>query len=473
MDFTIPDPVQYGHGWHSTRSSACFVRFRVMHTSPNSLNESAFDGALSCSSACCSAESTFSRLHRSSMSMKSTTMMPPRSRSRICRTISFTASRFVFTIVSSRRVELFEDRLLLGVELHLADQLRLEPAHKLHYLAVFLFAVDPDAGEVVAHIIAKNPLHQVQVAVQQRRSLAFVIFLLDLVPGLPQELDVRPDFLIRRSARRRPHDESARIAAARFAHQPPKPQTVLRARNLSRYADVIDRRHVHQESPRQRHVTRDPRALFTQRFLRDLHHHVLSGLQHLGDKLRTSLLSMSAVMPAMWPVPLAVASATLKSPASTVPSPVAPAIPAIRPAAAPAESSAIAAAPLWPLESRARIRSDARKIFARRSGISRSAGFARQERGFFFRHHSTGCAFSGRRSNRFGPHVLQCLLMSQIGPLGRGQLRAFFLVPLFLMGFGNFGFRGELFFVRFRLCRLVFVVFFLELFAFVPVLFAL
>src|SRR5208283_4881665 len=98
-------PVQYGQGWHSTRSSACLVRLRVMHTSPNSLNESAFDGALSCSSADCSAISTFSRFLRSSISMKSTTMMPPRSRKRICRTISFTASRLVLTMVSSRRVE--------------------------------------------------------------------------------------------------------------------------------------------------------------------------------------------------------------------------------------------------------------------------------------------------------------------------------------------------------------------------------
>src|SRR5258708_5335480 len=45
------------------------------------------------------------RLRRSSMSMKSTTMMPPRSRRRIWRTISLTASRLVLTMVSSRRVE--------------------------------------------------------------------------------------------------------------------------------------------------------------------------------------------------------------------------------------------------------------------------------------------------------------------------------------------------------------------------------
>ena len=40
------------------------------------------------------------------MSMKSTTMMPPRSRRRIWRTISFTASVLVLTMVSSRRLDL-------------------------------------------------------------------------------------------------------------------------------------------------------------------------------------------------------------------------------------------------------------------------------------------------------------------------------------------------------------------------------
>jgi hypothetical protein len=35
------------------------------------------------------------------------TMMPPRSRSRICRTISFTASRLVLRIVSSSRPAVF------------------------------------------------------------------------------------------------------------------------------------------------------------------------------------------------------------------------------------------------------------------------------------------------------------------------------------------------------------------------------
>ena len=57
---------------------------------------------------------TFWRFLRSSMSMKSTTMMPPRSRRRICRTISFTASVLVLTIVSSRRLDFADE--LAGVD---------------------------------------------------------------------------------------------------------------------------------------------------------------------------------------------------------------------------------------------------------------------------------------------------------------------------------------------------------------------
>jgi len=51
--------VQYGKAGSRTRSSACLVRLRVMQTRPNSLKESAFDGALSSSRACCSADKTF------------------------------------------------------------------------------------------------------------------------------------------------------------------------------------------------------------------------------------------------------------------------------------------------------------------------------------------------------------------------------------------------------------------------------
>src|SRR5271154_4676657 len=119
-----------------------------MATRPNSLKRRTFEGARSPRRASSSAAMTLSRLRRSSMSMKSITMMPPRSRRRIWRTISFAASALVRTIVSSRRferlgvvdddiaagfepylrpqplvnflldAEFLEDRIFLGVELH-------------------------------------------------------------------------------------------------------------------------------------------------------------------------------------------------------------------------------------------------------------------------------------------------------------------------------------------------------------------
>ena len=78
----------------------------MIATRPKSLNCRILYGARSARIASSSACITFWRFLRSSMSMKSTTMMPPRSRSRICRTISLTASVLVLTMVSSRRFDL-------------------------------------------------------------------------------------------------------------------------------------------------------------------------------------------------------------------------------------------------------------------------------------------------------------------------------------------------------------------------------
>ncbi len=75
----------------------------------------------------------------------------------------FGAQRFVQLVLDA---ELLEDRRFLGVQLDAADQLGLEAAHKLHDLAVFFFAVNPDGGEIVADVIAQNALDEIQVAMQ-------------------------------------------------------------------------------------------------------------------------------------------------------------------------------------------------------------------------------------------------------------------------------------------------------------------
>src|SRR5262249_8555102 len=143
--------------------------------------------------------------------------------------------------------ELLEDRLFLRVQLDAVGKPRLEPTYELQHLAVLLLVVDPDSGEVVADVIAQYALHQVQIAVQKRRSLAVLEFLLDLVPGLAQKVDVRSNLFIRGAAGGGAHNKAARIAAPRFSNQPAKARAVFRRRNLARHSDVIDGRHVHQK----------------------------------------------------------------------------------------------------------------------------------------------------------------------------------------------------------------------------------
>ena len=77
----------------------------------------------------------------------------------------FCAEGFVELVLDA---ELFEDRRFLGVELDLVDELRLEAADEFDDLAVLLFVVDPDGGEVVADVIAEHALDEVEVAVEER-----------------------------------------------------------------------------------------------------------------------------------------------------------------------------------------------------------------------------------------------------------------------------------------------------------------
>src|SRR6204780_318248 len=86
-DFTKPVDWQYGQGAPIVRSSDCLTRLRVIATRPKSLNCRVFDGARSWRSSSSRACITRWRLRRSSMSMKSMMMMPPRSRRRIWRAV--------------------------------------------------------------------------------------------------------------------------------------------------------------------------------------------------------------------------------------------------------------------------------------------------------------------------------------------------------------------------------------------------
>src|SRR5215467_1815708 len=62
--------------------------------------------------------------------------------------------------------ELFEDGLLLGVQLDAVDEAGLEAADEFDDLAELFLGVDPNGGEIVADIIAQNAFHEIQIAMQ-------------------------------------------------------------------------------------------------------------------------------------------------------------------------------------------------------------------------------------------------------------------------------------------------------------------
>ncbi len=97
--------------------------------------------------------------------------------------------------------ELLEDRRGLGVKLDAANELGLEAADKLDDLAELFFVVDPDGGVIVADVIAQDALDEIQIAMQQRFGtwLRGLHLARGLLPGTPEELDVRARSLLRRA----------------------------------------------------------------------------------------------------------------------------------------------------------------------------------------------------------------------------------------------------------------------------------
>ena len=78
------------------------MRLRVIWTKPNEVTSATWCLVRSRLRHSTSLRSTNSRLLSSTMSMKSTTMIPPMSRKRSCRTISSAASKLLRVTVSSR-----------------------------------------------------------------------------------------------------------------------------------------------------------------------------------------------------------------------------------------------------------------------------------------------------------------------------------------------------------------------------------
>src|SRR3990172_4330050 len=101
-DFTTPLPLQVGQDVQNRDCRSWRTRLRVISTSPSSEISRTLVRALSSPSAFWRAWKTCWRWSSRSMSMKSMMMIPPRSRRRIWRTASPTASRLILRTVCSK-----------------------------------------------------------------------------------------------------------------------------------------------------------------------------------------------------------------------------------------------------------------------------------------------------------------------------------------------------------------------------------
>src|SRR6266404_4764483 len=117
---------------------------------------------------------------------------------------------------------------------------------------------------------------------------ALLAALLDFVPGAAEELDVGANFVIRGAARGGSNDKAAGIRTAGFTDEAAKARAVIRGNDFPRNTGVMDGRHVDQEAAGQSDVAGDAGALFAKGFFSDLDDHVLAGLQHFGNELRTA-----------------------------------------------------------------------------------------------------------------------------------------------------------------------------------------
>ncbi len=179
--------------------------------------------------------------------------------------------------------ELFEQRRVAGVELDLADQRGLAAVHEIQHALVVDFAVHAHALEIRRQQVAQQALHEVEIAVEQRRRLQAVRLGPDLVPERGEELQVGLELFFGAALPGGAHDEAAGERALVLQDDVAQAQALLFRSDLARDANVVDGGHVDQVASRQGDVRSDARALGAERLLGDLDQDFLAFLEHFGN----------------------------------------------------------------------------------------------------------------------------------------------------------------------------------------------
>ena len=129
--------------------------------------------------------------------------------------------------------------------------------------------------------------------IDKRGRFAIVRAALYLGPQIDEEANIGAKLLFARSGSGGANDE-ATVRVSFFADQDALEALALLVRaDLARYANMIDRRHIHQKAARQRNVAGDARAFLGDWLFRDLNQDLLAFLEQLADCRHGSALNIS------------------------------------------------------------------------------------------------------------------------------------------------------------------------------------
>ena len=180
--------------------------------------------------------------------------------------------------------EVLEQRSGFGVQLDAPHQRGLETLRKPHNPLVLFFRIDPDLRKIGVHLVAQHALHQVQVVIDQGRRLAVLCAVLDLSPQMFKETNVGAQFVFLDIGRCRSNDEAAQSVLALAGNDALETLALFFRIDLARHTDVIHRRHVHQEPPRQRDMAGNARPFLGDRLFSNLDEDLLPFFQQVGNQ---------------------------------------------------------------------------------------------------------------------------------------------------------------------------------------------
>jgi hypothetical protein len=150
---------------------------------------------------------------------------------------------------------------------------------------MLLRIVDADGGKVVGEQVAKQLRYQALLAIDNGGRAGRFRLLSNLRPDPVEVAQVRNDVLFRPAGGRGPDDDAAgkAVLLPEFPHDAAQPAALFARIDLSGNADVVDRRHEHQEAPRHRRVRGKAGALGTKRLLGYLDDDLLPFLEEFLD----------------------------------------------------------------------------------------------------------------------------------------------------------------------------------------------